>query len=137
MAIRLSLLMCLGLVSSAGAQTLSAIDVDDALRAAGIPIVGVSIGREDDKRTWRVDFAAGATVQQRTAAAALITAFDATAPATRDAAIQRVAKAIAGSRSIRAFFLANFRLVNKRDPTPDETLAAHAAFTQAYTDVGP
>lgn len=43
------------------------------------PIAGVSIGTIDDKRTWRVDFAEGATTEQRAAANAVITSFDVTA----------------------------------------------------------
>lgn len=31
--------------------------VDKALRAAGLRIHGVSIGRKEEKRSWRVDFA--------------------------------------------------------------------------------
>lgn len=30
--------------------------VDQALRDAGLRIVGVSIGKKDDKKTWRVDW---------------------------------------------------------------------------------
>lgn len=47
-----------------------------AMTAAGIPIVGVSIGRTDDKATWRVDYADGAGADAKTAAAAVIAAFD-------------------------------------------------------------
>lgn len=51
-------------------------DIDKALRAAGVPIVGVSVGRATDKATWRVDFAADATSAQRAAAQAVLDAFD-------------------------------------------------------------
>lgn len=40
------------------------------------PINGVSIGRPDDKATWRIDFAQSATAQQRADAAAVVEAFD-------------------------------------------------------------
>lgn len=40
------------------------------------PIVGVSIGRRDDKATWRIDFAAEATQAERDAAAAVVASFD-------------------------------------------------------------
>ena len=44
--------------------------------AAVAPISGVSIGRLDDKSTWRIDFKPEATVQQRTDAQAVVGAFD-------------------------------------------------------------
>lgn len=40
------------------------------------PIAGVSIGRWDDKATWRIDFAPEATAEQRGAAAVTLGAFD-------------------------------------------------------------
>lgn len=40
------------------------------------PVVGVSIGRRDDRSTWRIDFAANATEPQRLAALAALAAFD-------------------------------------------------------------
>lgn len=41
------------------------------------PIHGVSIGRRNDKSTWRIDFKDEATAEQRAAAQAVIDAFDA------------------------------------------------------------
>lgn len=49
----------------------------DQLSRAGINVVGVSIGRKDDKRTWRIDLA---DESQRAQADALVAAFD---PATK------------------------------------------------------
>ncbi len=40
------------------------------------PIHGVSIGRKDDKATWRIDFKDEATAQQRADAQAVVEAFD-------------------------------------------------------------
>ena len=40
------------------------------------PIVGVSIGREDDRAKWRIDFKPEATAAQRATALAMIAAFD-------------------------------------------------------------
>jgi len=40
------------------------------------PIDGVSLGRKDDKSTWRIDFKPEATAQQRTDAQAVVEAFD-------------------------------------------------------------
>ena len=39
------------------------------------PIIGVSIGREDDKATWRIDFDDSATEEQKQAAMNLVDAF--------------------------------------------------------------
>lgn len=50
--------------------------LDEALKAAGVPIVGVSVGRENERSTWRVDIAAGATPEQVQAAEAVLDAFD-------------------------------------------------------------
>jgi hypothetical protein len=49
--------------------------LDAALRSV-CPIDGVSIGRKDDKATWRIDFKDEATSEQRTAAQAVLDAFD-------------------------------------------------------------
>lgn len=48
-----------------------------ALERAGIPIVGVSVGREDDRTTWRCDFRDTATAAQRAHAASLMATYDA------------------------------------------------------------
>lgn len=44
--------------------------------AAVCPVDSVSIGRINDKSTWRIDHAAGATPEQIAAAAAVVAAFD-------------------------------------------------------------
>lgn len=48
--------------------------------AEAAPIDGVSVGTWDDKKTWRIDFAAGATKAQRAAAQNALDAFDPDAP---------------------------------------------------------
>jgi hypothetical protein len=60
--------------------------VDRALRAAGVPIDGVSIGDPAVRATWTVQFQASATPAQKTTAAALLltVAVDAAAQATQD-----------------------------------------------------
>lgn len=50
------------------------------------PIDGVSVGRKDDKATWRIDFAAGASQPQRVAALAALAAFDVGAAESDDEA---------------------------------------------------
>jgi hypothetical protein len=60
-----------------------AITLDAAVRAV-CPISGVSIGNPNDKTTWRIDFAAGATDQQKAAALAAVQAFNPNAPDVPD-----------------------------------------------------
>ena len=52
--------------------TTVAVLVDQAIRAAGIPIVGVSIGDEADRATWAVRFHPDATAPQQTQAASIL-----------------------------------------------------------------
>lgn len=70
--------------------------------AAVAPIDGVSIGRRNDKSTWRIDFKPEATDMQRGAAHAALLAFDVAAAQaaeeakrTRDAAVQAKMRALA------------------------------------------
>ena len=60
--------------------------VDRALKAAGIPIDGVSLGDPENRTTWTVQFQAAATAQQRTQAQTILNtvAVDAAAQATQD-----------------------------------------------------
>lgn len=53
------------------------------------PISGVSIGRVDDKSTWRIDFEADATAEQRAAALAVLKSFDASRPTAEMVAAER------------------------------------------------
>lgn len=46
-----------------------------AALAAICPIEGVAIGNPADRKTWRIDFAPGATTAQRQAAEAALAAF--------------------------------------------------------------
>lgn len=46
--------------------------VDTTLRAAGVPIIGVSLGSESDRTTWSVQFDPSATAAQRTQAASIL-----------------------------------------------------------------
>ena len=43
------------------------------------PIISVSIGKIDDKTTWRIEFEDGATDKEKNAAKSVIKSFDATA----------------------------------------------------------
>jgi len=57
-----------------------AIGLDTAVRDVCQHIAGVSVGRRDDKATWRVDFTDEATQEERDAVAQVIAAFDFVAP---------------------------------------------------------
>lgn len=74
------------------------------------PIYGVSIGRKDDKATWRIDFKDEATPEQRAAAAEVLTSFDAQKVlhnAAIDAQIAELESASGGYiRGVREFMLA-------------------------------
>lgn len=54
--------------------------VDRAIKKAGVTILGVSIGKQEDKSTWRVDHLATATKADRDLAAATIAKFSADDP---------------------------------------------------------
>lgn len=55
---------------------------DAALRRAGIPIHGVSIGRPDDRQTWRINYTEAATPAQRADGEALRATYDPLADTT-------------------------------------------------------
>jgi hypothetical protein len=54
----------------------SAAQLDAQLKAAGIPIAGVSIGTATDKATWSVQFLDTATAAQHAQGQAIIDAYD-------------------------------------------------------------
>lgn len=63
-------------------------DLDEALKAAGIPILGVAVTSEDRSR-WRVDFDPSATQAHRDQAAAMLAVFvEPTAASRLDALAQ-------------------------------------------------
>jgi hypothetical protein len=70
--------------------------LDAALRDAGIPIDGVSIGVLSDRSTWLVHFVPSATGPQRTLAAQIVSTFDPADPAV--IAAQQSSDATATSR---------------------------------------
>ena len=85
----------------------------NAAIAAVCPIYGVSIGRKDDKQTWRIDFKDEATPEQRAAAVAAVDVF------VTDPVKDGVVAAIVGMesatpfthRALREFFI-GFGAVN-------------------------
>lgn len=55
-------------------------DLWAALDAAGLPVGDVSIGKRNDKATWRITYAPDITKAQQAAALAIVDAFDMDAP---------------------------------------------------------
>jgi hypothetical protein len=76
-------------------------------RVVGVaPIIGVSIGRRDDKSTWRIDFAPEATQTQRDAAAGVVASFDAAAVESAEQAETAAVDALEGETRSDAVFAA-------------------------------
>lgn len=86
--------------------------VEAAIKAV-CPINGVSIGRVNDKSTWRIDFKDEATQEQRQAAQAALDAFNPEAPSV--VAVETIVSLEQASpfthRALREFFI-GFGAVN-------------------------
>src|SRR3990167_5869359 len=98
-----------------------------ALRAAGIPIVSVSIGDVTNKATWRVQ-----PPELQPQAQPIIDAFDPSAPAILAAELDTEARQM--PRHVRAWMLFYLRDKLGRNPTQTERQAARDALIQAYKD---
>lgn len=72
------------------------LQLDETLRSAGIPIVGVSVGADTNRETWSVQFLQAATEAQRLQAAQILSTFDPADPAV--VAARQLADAQASSR---------------------------------------
>jgi hypothetical protein len=83
-----------------GANALAAINA-----ACGNCAVGVSIADPTDKATWRIDFTDTATAQQKTDAAAAVTAFDRTAPTAEEARLGSFSNGNAASCNVASLAL--------------------------------
>jgi hypothetical protein len=90
-----------------------AADIDEALRAAGIPILGVAI-TNGDRAKWRVDFAPSATQAHKVAAADLIAAFVEPTDATR---LDQQAQRDTSDKKLQAVAMALWECI----PTPTMT----------------
>jgi hypothetical protein len=55
--------------------------LDAACRAAGLPYTGLSMGDSVNRATWRIDYASGATPQQRAQGDQLLATIDLSDPA--------------------------------------------------------
>jgi hypothetical protein len=106
-----------------------------ALKAAGIPIRGVSMKDGADRSTWAVEYDQGATPEQISAGEAVLAAFDPDDPVVKDAQTDGEARVLANARQIRAFWLWFFRETHDgKDPTPEERADATDRLVQAYKD---
>lgn len=95
-------------------------ELDQALRAAGIPVLGCAVGIESDKSTWRVDFDPSATPQQQAAAAALIQAFT---PQTPQQKADVDAAGRMNDKRVRAALLAIYECIPAPTMTKAQALA--------------
>lgn len=78
-----------------------AAELDEALRTAGIPILGVAVPSQD-RSTWRVDFDPSATQTHRDQAAALIASFVEPTDASR---LDKLAASETGDKKLQAVAL--------------------------------
>jgi hypothetical protein len=102
--------------------------LDQALRAQGIPIIGVSVGAEGDRATWTVQFDPSATPAHKALAATVLqsVSVDTVAQADGDA------QATIDSRAIKAAVLTSLWGRLGRQPLAAEVSAERARFVQIY-----
>jgi len=104
--------------------------LDLALRAAGVPIDNVSIGDSADRRTWRIDFARGATEQDRLTAAIVVATLDIAEPPPVPVVRPRLpVRKVDFLRLLTATEYATF--LRAGDAGDDTLLFAHALFQAA------
>ena len=98
--------------------------VDQAVRAAAIPIIGVSIGHPDDRATWTVHYAPEASPAQQADGAAIVQSVDVSPAAIATAQTDAGAIADADSRLVRATVEWTLRRLLGRTPTAQERQTA-------------
>lgn len=106
--------------------------LDAALKAAGLPILGVSIGDPANRSTWIVH-----PPDLQASAQPIIDAFDPDDASLIAAELDIEAQQTALPRPMRAWMLFYLRDKLGRNPTLAERQAARDAFIAAYKDVGP
>lgn len=94
-------------------MAITATEIDELLREAGVPIHGVSVP-SDDPSTWRVDFVEAATQAQRDQAAMLIASYT---PPTPPVLLARVAAKRMGEKALIATALGLWECI----PSPTMT----------------
>jgi hypothetical protein len=105
--------------------------LDQTLRAAGVPIVGVSIGVVNDRATWVVQYADTATAAQQTQGESIRATFDATAPAVTSAQLDRDADSALASAKATCALVLDTEL--GRALTAADAPAVRAKFTKYRT----
>lgn len=105
--------------------------VDAALREAGVPIEGVSIGRADERATWDVQYAAGATAADKAKARGMVAAFDVSA-ALEAAAAAEAAQRIDSDPALKALLIAGLSGRLGRAPSDAEVTEERGRFVNAY-----
>lgn len=106
-----------------------------ALANAGIPVVSVTFPNRGDRRTWVITFDPSATPDQRTAAQALVAAFDPTAPNTVDLVKARAAQAVL-TPALRVFYLFAHEKFLGKLPTDAERAADLARMVELFKQFG-
>ncbi len=98
--------------------------LDQALRDAGIPISGVSIGDPANRRTWIVRYAPEATSEQIDAGTALVADFVPDAPEAKEAETVRAARVFADQLYAQASSRFLFYRLQGEDATYDDKASA-------------
>lgn len=96
--------------------------LDRALRAAGIPIGGVSVGSDGDRATWAIRYDPSATTQQQTDGETLRQTFDPQSPTAIDAEKAAWASALDGNPLVQALGQALWEEIQKCQVTAGQTL---------------
>lgn len=104
--------------------------LDRALKLAGIPIVGVSVGTETDRATWRVDYHPSATAQHHADGETLRATFDPLSQTALDAEKAEMAAALDNNALIQAVARLDFEERQKLTVKAGQTLLT-AAETKA------
>lgn len=107
--------------------------LDQTLRAAGVPIVGVSIGVVNDRATWRVQYDPSANDAQQAQGESIRATFDATAPAVTSAQLDRDAASAIGAKVIEALCALMLDVKLNRRLTAADAPTVRAMFDQAQT----
>lgn len=100
--------------------------LDAALKAAGIPIAGVSIGNTADPQTWTIRYLPSATAQQQTAGAAIVASFNPANPDVLSGTKDRIAELIDTDLLIQAVAQLDYEERQKLQVKAGQTLRTPA-----------
>lgn len=114
-------------------QIAAALDV--AMKAAGIPITGVSVGRPEDRASWRVDFARTATAQQISDGLSIVATFDPASQIAQDGMTDNQVESLIDQPIVGALLLFFLRVMLGKDPDPTALAQGRAELAAALKDV--